>query len=100
MASVLSEKWKEVSLTLSEFFLKMSLLFAIIGCGNIGKRHAEHIEAVGKLVAVCDIAKSKAEELGKKYGAAAFVSIEELFAVTKSLDVVCVCTPNGLHALH
>jgi predicted dehydrogenase len=25
----------------------MSLSFAIIGCGNIGKRHAEQIQAVG-----------------------------------------------------
>jgi predicted dehydrogenase len=78
----------------------VSLQFAIIGCGNIGKRHAEQIQAVGKLVAVCDIIKSKAGELGKKYNTSAFVSIEELFTVTKNIDVVCVCTPNGLHALH
>jgi predicted dehydrogenase len=78
----------------------MSLSFAIIGCGNIGKRHAEQIQAVGKLIAVCDIIKSKAEELGKKYNASAFSSIEELFTVAKNIDVVCVCTPNGLHALH
>jgi len=74
--------------------------FAIIGCGNIGKRHAEQIQAVGKLVAVCDIVQEKAEDLGKKYNAAAFNSIDELLAVTKDLDVVCICTPNGLHALH
>ena len=74
--------------------------FAIIGCGNIGKRHAEQVQAVGKLVAVCDIVQKKAEDLGKKYNAAAFTSIDELLAVTKDLDVVCICTPNGLHALH
>ena len=78
----------------------MSLTFAIIGCGNIGRRHAEHIQAVGKLVAVCDLVKSKAGELAEKYNATAFTSIEELLAVTKDINVVCVCTPNGLHALH
>ena len=78
----------------------MSLSFAIVGCGNIGKRHAEQIPTVGKLAAVCDIIKSKADDIGKKYNAPAFSSIEELFAVTKDIDVVCVCTPNGLHALH
>ena len=78
----------------------MSLSFAIIGCGNIGKRHAEQIQAVGKLSAVCDIIKAKAEELGKKYDAEVFISIEELFAKKKDIDVVVICTPNGLHAQH
>ena len=74
--------------------------FAIIGCGNIGKRHAEQIEAIGKLAAVCDIIRSKADELGEKYNAGSFSSIEELFAQEKDIDVVVICTPNGLHAQH
>ena len=79
----------------------MSLSFAVIGCGNIGSRHAEQIQSVGNLIAVCDIVRSKAEELGKKYKAEAFPSIEELLAAKKhELDVAVVCTPNGLHAQH
>ena len=78
----------------------MSLSFAIIGCGNIAKRHAEQIQEVGNLVAVCDIIRSKAEELGKKYNAEIFSSIEELFANKKGIDVAVICTPNGLHAAH
>lgn len=74
--------------------------FAIIGCGNIGKRHAEQIQKVGKLVAVCDVIQDKADELGKKFNAPAYTSIDKLFNFTKNIDVVCVCTPNGLHALH
>jgi UDP-N-acetyl-2-amino-2-deoxyglucuronate dehydrogenase len=77
----------------------MQLSFAIIGCGNIGKRHAEYIQAVGKLIAVCDIDKEKATETGNKYKAAIFFTIEELLHVEKP-DVVVVCTPNGLHAQH
>ena len=61
----------------------MSLSFAIIGCGNIGKRHAEQINAVGKLVAICDIVASKAEELGQRFSAETFSAIEDLFAKKK-----------------
>ena len=78
----------------------MSLQFAIIGCGNIGKRHAEQVKAVGKLVAVCDIIDTKAKDLGEKYNAAIFNSVEELFSNTKQIDVAVICTPNGLHAHH
>jgi predicted dehydrogenase len=78
----------------------MLLSFAIIGCGNIAKRHAEQIQEVGNLVAVCDIIRSKAEEVGKKYNAEIFSSIEELFANKKGIDVAVICTPNGLHAAH
>jgi UDP-N-acetyl-2-amino-2-deoxyglucuronate dehydrogenase len=78
----------------------MSLSFAIIGCGNIAKRHAEQIQTFGKLVAVCDIIRSKAEEIGKKYNVDVFSSIDELFANKKGIDVAVICTPNGLHAVH
>jgi len=78
----------------------MSLSFAIIGCGNIARRHAEQIQTFGKLVAVCDIIRSKAEELGKKYDAEIFFSIEELFSNKKEIGVAVICTPNGLHAVH
>ncbi|TMI98248.1 MAG: Gfo/Idh/MocA family oxidoreductase [Bacteroidetes bacterium] len=81
--------------------LSLKLLqFVIIGCGNIAKRHAEQIQTYGKLVAVCDIIRSRAEELGKKYNADVFSSIEELFAKKKGIDVAVICTPNGLHAVH
>jgi predicted dehydrogenase len=78
----------------------MSFQFAIIGCGNIGRRHADHIQSVGRLAAVCDIDKTKATELGEKNNASIYFSIEELLATEKDLDIVAVCTPNGLHATH
>ena len=77
-----------------------NLKFAIIGCGRIGQRHAGHIQHAGTLVAVCDIDAAKAEELGKKYNAKTYTSIEELLVTEKDLDVIAVCTPNGLHAEH
>lgn len=78
----------------------MSLQFAIIGCGNIGRRHADQIRRVGRLAAVCDIDRGKATELGKKYNSNIYFSIEELLAAEIDLDIVAVCTPNGLHATH
>jgi predicted dehydrogenase len=73
--------------------------FAIIGCGRIAQRHAEHIHNQGKLLAVCDIVEEKARSLANKYGAKAYSNIDELLLNEKP-DLVSICTPNGLHALH
>ena len=78
----------------------MLLSFGIIGCGNIGRRHAEHISVIGRLVAVCDIESAKTHELGKIYDARSYTSIEALLETEKKLDVIAICTPNGLHASH
>ena len=40
--------------------------FALIGCGRIGERHAEHIARLGKLSAVCDVDEERAGKFGKK----------------------------------
>jgi UDP-N-acetyl-2-amino-2-deoxyglucuronate dehydrogenase len=77
-----------------------SLSFAIIGCGRIAQRHAEHINNVGKLVAVCDIDEGRATLLANKYNAKAYTSVDEMLAVHKELNLVSVCSPNGLHAAH
>jgi len=74
--------------------------FAIIGCGRIAQRHAEHIANNGVLVAVCDIDKNKADEMAKKFNALAFYSLEELLNADIEIDVAAICSPNGLHARH
>lgn len=76
------------------------LNFAIIGCGAIGSRHAERAAACGKLKAVCDVIPEKAGSLARQYGAAAYTHMEDLLQQEKALDVIAVCTPNGLHAAH
>jgi UDP-N-acetyl-2-amino-2-deoxyglucuronate dehydrogenase len=78
----------------------MSVSFAIIGCGRIAKRHAEQIAKVGKLAAVCDVVVEKAHELGAMYKANVYDSIEKLLENEPNIDVVAICTPNGLHAAH
>lgn len=78
----------------------MNTSFAIIGCGRISKRHVEQMIQHGKLVAVCDIIPEKADELAAIYNAKAYYSVEELLKQETTLQVVSICTPNGLHAPH
>ncbi len=74
--------------------------FALVGCGRIGNRHAEHINTYGTLVAVCDIVEEKAIAIATQYKAKSYSSIEKLLDAEKEIDVLSVCTPNGLHATH
>jgi predicted dehydrogenase len=76
------------------------LKFAIVGCGRIAERHAEQINRVAELKAVCDTVDLKATLLGKKFGASVYNDYDELLSGEKDLDVIAVCTPNGLHAEH
>jgi predicted dehydrogenase len=71
--------------------------FAIIGLGNIGKRHAEHIlqQKNAELVAVCDTDLAKSG----LYNVPFFDKIESLLQHSLA-DVICVCTPNYLHEPH
>ena len=77
----------------------MKIRFAVIGCGHIGKRHAEMIsrEPDTELAALCDTAEK--DSLGiEKLNAPFFSSPEKLFASGLEFDTVNICTPNGLHA--
>jgi predicted dehydrogenase len=76
------------------------LKFGIIGCGRIAQRHAEHINNNGVLIAVCDVVPEKADALAGKYNAKAYTTAEELLANEKGIDVIAICSPNGLHAKH
>jgi UDP-N-acetyl-2-amino-2-deoxyglucuronate dehydrogenase len=80
--------------------MSTKIKFAILGCGRIAQRHAEHIQALGELTAVCDIDNNKARTLGEKYGAKWYSSLEDMLGGSPEIDVVSVCTPNGLHAEH
>ncbi|MGN6605323.1 MAG: Gfo/Idh/MocA family protein, partial [Ginsengibacter sp.] len=74
--------------------------FAIIGCGRIAQRHAEHIKNNGILKAVCDIIPEKANSLAEKFGVNAYTDIESLIKSEDDIDVFSICSPNGLHAQH
>ncbi len=80
--------------------MNKELNFAIVGCGRIGNRHAGHINNNGNLKAVCDIEFDKATSLAKEYDATAYPSIEKMLANEPEVDLVAICSPNGLHAEH
>jgi len=80
---------------------KKVLNFAIVGCGRIAQRHAEQILKLGNLIAVCDIIPEKADDFESKFKTKGYHSIEDLLKNEKHrIDVISICTPNGLHAKH
>lgn len=75
--------------------------FGVIGQGHIGKRHAEMVRrnADCELVAVCDVLpkdKLGLETITEKY----YTSVDEMLSAHPEIEVVNVCTPNGLHFEH
>lgn len=75
--------------------------FGVVGQGHIGKRHAEMIRRNpdAELIAVCDVLTK--EQLGiadmkEKY----YTTVEELLTKHPEIEVINICTPNGLHAKH
>ena len=74
----------------------MSLKFAIIGFGRIGHRHARAIGELDdcELVAYCDTVTSTDYPDLPQYD-----NLDQMLS-EQHPDVVCVCSPNGLHAQH
>lgn len=79
------------------------LRFAIVGCGRMGRHHAEHLLIDGRatVTAVFDPDRAIAETLcsALKLSAAVAASFAEL-ATRGDIDAVILCTPTGLHYDH
>ena len=77
--------------------------FAVIGCGHIGKRHAEMIERneESELVALVDI-KPKDQVGIDAYSASFFNSVDALLQSPElnKIDVINIASPNGYHVEH
>lgn len=76
-----------------------AIRFGIIGCGVIGKVHAEQLANVedAKLVAITGRDPILARALAGKYGADWFTNVHDMLQ-REDIDVVNVCTPSGMHA--
>jgi predicted dehydrogenase len=83
-------------------YVKDKVRFAVVGCGHIGKRHAEMImrNPESELVALCDIKPKDQLGLDNYHNVPFFDSIDELLSSGIEMDVVNICTPNGVHAEH
>ena len=75
--------------------------FAIIGCGHIGKRHAEMIKRnpESELVALCDVLPSDKLNISQ-FEVPQYFNLVEMFAAHPEIEVVNIATPNGYHCTH
>jgi len=77
------------------------LKIAVVGCGRVSRTAhyssiAEHNKDYYDFRAVCDIDRPRADEWAKKNGVKAYYNIDDLLEKEK-LDIVSICTPNGIH---
>jgi myo-inositol 2-dehydrogenase/D-chiro-inositol 1-dehydrogenase len=76
----------------------MTIRFALLGAGRIGKVHARAITSNpdAKLVAVADAMPAAADAIAKQYGCAV-KTIDDILAWA-DVDAVVICTPTDTHA--
>lgn len=75
-----------------------NIRFAIVGCGRIGGRHAEHARKFGQIAGVCDINPERAKTVAKAHNTNAFFDFDEMLKTLQGRsEVISICTPNGLH---
>ncbi len=76
----------------------MTLKFALLGAGRIGKTHAKAIAANpdAELAVVTDAVASAAQAISAQYGCAV-ASLDDIVA-DPSIDAVVICTPTNTHA--
>jgi UDP-N-acetyl-2-amino-2-deoxyglucuronate dehydrogenase len=74
--------------------------FGIVGCGAIGPTHAGAVAQIegASVVAVSDVVGPRARAMADKFGVGrVYADQQELFD-DPDVDVVCLCTPSGMHA--
>lgn len=76
------------------------LRFGIVGCGSIGPTHAGAIAQIGdaEVIAVADVLSDRAQAIARKFGIARVYHSDEELIADPDVDVVCICTPSGMHA--
>ena len=76
----------------------MTLKFALLGAGRIGKTHAKAISGNpdSELTVVADAIPAAAEAIAAHYGCA--VTTIDAIAADPAIDAVVICTPTNTHA--
>jgi len=76
-----------------------NIRFAVVGSGHIGNRHAQMVlnNPGAELVAMCDT-RAKKDLALEPFDVPFYADIDEMLAKEENIDVVCICTPNGLHS--
>jgi UDP-N-acetyl-2-amino-2-deoxyglucuronate dehydrogenase len=75
--------------------------FAVIGCGHIGKRHAEMISnhPETELIGLVDV-RDKTGLGIDNYKGPFYTSLDAFLKEGPAVDVISIATPNGFHAEH
>ncbi len=76
--------------------MKNKLKFAVIGIGNIGIKHVQHLLNISsvEIVGICDIDTA----IQEKFPDIPFYNTVENLLQNCIIDVINICTPNYLHA--
>ena len=79
--------------------MEKKLGFGIIGCGMISKWHAHAIASQkdAVLIGATSASLESAERFAAEHNCKVFPSVEDMLS-SEEIDVVCICTPSGLHA--
>ena len=82
--------------------MSIEINIAIIGCGRIADHHCKNIKKTKglKIIAVCDLIKSKSKKLAKKYNILPYSNYKKMFKENPIIDCVVIATPSGMHYFH
>jgi len=80
--------------------MSSNIRFVVAGFGRIGQRHCTiiHEHPHTELVAVIDNEPALETTVAHDFDVPFFTRLEDFFRAGIAADVLCVCTPNGLHA--
>ena len=74
--------------------------FGVVGVGHIGKRHSNMIlnNENCELISFCDIKDKKDLNLDEFKDIPFYNNLEDMLSHHPEIEIVCICTPNGLHS--
>lgn len=74
--------------------------FGVVGLGHIGKRHADLLDMNPntELMAICDIRSPSELNIDRHLKIPFYSNLQEMLEDNPHIEVVCIATPNGLHA--
>ena len=72
---------------------------ALVGCGKVGRTHADALASLAQseLVAVCDRTTAGAEAFAREFGVRPYTDVATMLRESK-VEAVSICTPHPLHA--
>ncbi len=69
--------------------------FLIIGCGSIGQRHMNNLQAMGYDVTGCDPDLARINLIKRRFGIGVFDNLRQ--ALSNDYDAALICVPTSLH---